>query len=709
MNGYELQKIILLIISINLTLAIQPPIAKELPHQIEIHNKIRNDDFYWMNQKDDDWVLDYLHQENQYRDQILEHTKELQEELYNEMTDRLPVEEISVPYSDNGYEYRNLYLKNNDYEIYQRRLISKKNLLWETFLDVNKLAENYDYVDIGWIQPSPNNQYLAFGIDTKGNYRYFIKILNLITGELLSENISNTWGKCIWHPDNKRLFYSEKDNTNRNLYIKQHWLGFNSQQDEDLIFEEKDPMFSVYISQSKSKRYMFIGSESTNTTEFSFIDLYDKKQTIHIISPREKHHLYYPLQHRDSFYILTNDNHHIENKIIKVPIENTKKDNWKTIFTPKSKYTFENFTIVNNHLIILERHNVLPSFKIINLESDSTYSVKFDDKLYYIDFKDNFELNANHFRFEFSSPSTPKIIYDYQFSESELIIKYKKKLNDDFNSNNYIIEQKNVWDRDKKIKIPLSLVYHKDFFQQNSEQPLYLYGYGSYGSITDSYFINSHISLLDRGVIIAIAHVRGSGDLGRQWYEDGKMLQKMNTFTDFIDCAKFLIDNKFTTSERLFASGVSAGGLLMGAIVNMEPELFKGIIAEVPFVDVITTMSDASIPLTTQEYEEWGNPGIRDYFDYMMQYSPYDNIEAKDYPAMLVTASYNDSQVGYWEPAKWVAKLRGYKTDNHPLMLSTDMTGSHSGPSGRFSGYTLIALQFAFLLDQVGFIHQGNH
>lgn len=703
-----MQKIILLIISINLTLAIQPPIAKKLPHQIEIHNKIRNDDFYWMNQKDDDWVLDYLQEENQYRDKILEHTKDLQNELYSELTNRLPAEEISVPYIYNKYEYRKLYLKNNDYEIYQRRLIAKKNLPWETFLDVNKLAEKYDYIDIGWIQPSPNNQFLAFGIDTQGNYRFFIKILNLITGELLSENIPNTWGKCIWHPDNNRFYFSEKDNTNRNLYIKQHWLGFNNKKDNEIIFEEKDPMFSVYISQSKSNRYMFIGSESTNTTEFSFVDLYDKKQTIHTISPRKKHHLYYPLQFGDSFYILTNNDNSTENKIIKTPINNSNIKNWKTVFEPNEKHTFENFTIINNHIIIKERYDVLPSFQITNLETDSTFLLSFDEQLYYLGMKDNFDENANHFRFEFSSPSTPEIIYDYQFSDSKLVPKYTKKLNGDFKSENYTIERKSVWDREKKVKIPLSLVYHKDFFQQNSEQPLYLYGYGSYGSITDSYFINSHISLLDRGVIIAIAHVRGSGDLGKQWYYDGKMLQKMNTFTDFIDCAKFLIDNKFTTSERLFASGVSAGGLLMGAIANMAPELFKGIIAEVPFVDVITTMSDASIPLTTQEYEEWGNPEIRDYFDYIMQYSPYDNIETKEYPAILVTASYNDSQVGYWEPAKWVAKLREYKTDSNPLLLSTDMTGSHSGPSGRFSGYQLIALEYAFLLDQVGFIHQGN-
>ena len=687
---------------------IEPPKAKKLPHQIQIHNKTWNDEYYWLNQKDDDWVLNYLNSENEYRDQALSHTTDLQEELYNEMTDRLPVEEFSVPYSDNGFEYRKIYLEKNDYEIYQRRQISKKNLPWETILDVNKLAEKYDYADIGWIQPSPNNQYLAFGIDTQGNYRFYIKIINLITGELLKENIPYSWGKCIWHPDSKRFYYSEKDHTNRNLYIKQHWLGFNDPEDNKIIFEEKDSLFSVYISQSKSDRYMFLGSESTNTTEFSYIDFQDNRLKINTISPRKKHHLYYPLQHENYFYILTNSNNHIENKIVKVPIENPQMDNWETKFTPKQNYTFENFTIIKNHIIIKQRNDVKPSYQIINLETDSSFTIKFDEELYYMGFKDNYNENAEFFRFEFSSPKTPEIIYDYHFENNELTVKYSKKLNHDFDSNNYTLTKLYVPDRKNETQIPLTLIYRTDFFQQNGQNPILLSGYGAYGSITDSYFINSHISLLDRGVVIAFAHIRGSGDLGKKWYEDGKMFHKMNTFTDFIDCAKFLIDNNYTSSNRLFAQGVSAGGLLMGAVSNLAPELFKGIIAEVPFVDVITTMSDASLPLTTQEYEEWGNPTIREYFDYMMKYSPYDNIEKKDYPAMFVTASYNDSQVGYWEPAKYVAKLREFKTDNNPLILSTDMTGSHSGPSGRFSGYKLIGLEWAFLLDQVGFIHQGN-
>jgi oligopeptidase B len=696
-----------MIIIIQLLQAINPPIAKKLPQNIKIHNQVRNDDYYWMNQKDDDWVLDYLKSENNYRDEILKHTNELQSILQNEMTSRISEEETSVSYIENGYNYRKVFLKDNDYEIYQRCRIGKeKNSVWETILDVNQLAIDYDYADIGWIQPSPNNQYLAFGLDSKGNYRFNIKIINLITGQILNENIPNTWGKCVWHPNNNRIYYSEKDNTNRNLFIKEHWIGFNKNEDK-IIFEEKDLKFSVYISMSSSNQFMFIGSESTNATEFSYIDIEDKKLKIQLLFPREENHLYYPMEYNGSFYLLTNKDN-IEFEIKKLSINSNRTLNLETILTPEKNQTFENFIILENHLVILERTGVKPSFLIHNLSSDSTFQLSFDEKLYYIDFKDNLDSHAYHFRFEYSSPVTPEIIYDYNLRTNALIPRHKRQIPGDFNSKNYTIEQKLVIDKTGNIEIPLTIIYHNDFYNQNGQNPFLLYGYGSYGSITDSYFVNSYISLLDRGVAIAIAHIRGSGDLGKQWYNEGKMLQKMNTFTDFIDCAKFLIDNEYTTSERLFASGMSAGGLLVGAVSNLAPELFKGIIAEVPFVDVLTTMSDASIPLTTQEYQEWGNPEVRQYFDYMKQYSPYDNIKEMNYPAMFVTASYNDSQVGYWEPAKWVAKLREYKTDNNPLLLSTDMTGSHSGPSGRFSGYQLIALEYAFLLDQVGFLNLDN-
>ena len=690
-----------------LLMAIDPPIAKKLPQNLKIHNQVRNDEYYWMNQKDDDWVLDYLNSENNYRDEILKHTHELQTVLHNEMTSRISDEETSVPYIENGYKYRKVYLKNNDYEIYERSQIGKiKDGPWEIILDVNQLASEYDYIDIGWIQPSPNNQYLAFGLDSKGDYRFYIKIINLITGKVLNENIADTWGKCVWHPHNNRIYYSEKDNTNRNLYIKEHWIGFNKD-DDKILFEEKDSKFSVYLSLSSSHQYMFIGSESTNATEFSYIDFDDKNLNIQTLIPRELNHLYYPMEYNNSFYVLTNKNN-IEFEINKLSIDSQQNYKLETIATPEKNQTFENFIIIDNHLIILERTGVNPSFLIQNLSTDSTFQLAFDEKLYYIDFKDNVDNTATHFRFEYSSPITPEIIYDYDLRTLELIPKHKRQINRYFNSNNYTIEQKLVKDNTGEIDIPLTIIYHNDFFQPNGQNPVLLYGYGAYGSITDSYFVNSYISLIDRGVAIAIAHVRGSGDLGKQWYNEGKMVQKMNTFTDFIDCAHFLIDNNFTTNERLFAQGTSAGGLLVGVVANLAPDLFKGIIAEVPFVDVLTTMSDASIPLTTQEYQEWGNPEIRQYFDYMKQYSPYDNVQEMDYPAMFVTTSYNDSQVGYWEPAKWVAKLREYKTDNNLLILSTDMTGSHSGPSGRFSGYQLIALEYAFLLDQVGFLNLDN-
>ena len=696
------------ILFLSLILCEEAPKARKISQQLKIHNQIRTDNYYWMNQKDDEWVLNYLNQENIYRDKVLNHTKELKNLLYNEMISRIAKNENLPAFTLNEYEFRKIYKEENDYEIYQRRLISDKKSEWMSILDLNEFSKIYNYIDVGWIEPSPNGQYLAFGIDIVGNYRFYIKVINLITGELLNEHIPNTWGKCIWHPENNRFYYSEKDKTNRNSTIKEHWIGFNKSTDDKIIFEEKDEKFSVYLNQSKSKKYMFIGSESTNTTEFSFIDLEKKDLNIVKIMPRKEGHLYYPMIYNDLLYILTNKDHQVENKIITTSISNSSISNWTDFILPDNKHTFEDFIILKDHIICKARHNLNPYFHITNLKTDSTYTLDFDHELYYLDFKDNYNLNSKYFRFEISSPITPEIIYDYDLEENELITKYKRRLNKTYNFNKYKIERHYVPDRDNNVKIPLTLIFHKDFNLKNSQNPALIYGYGAYGSITDSYFVNSYISLLDRGVIIALAHVRGSGDLGRQWYIDGKMFQKMNSFTDFIDCTKYLLENNYTSSDKLFAQGTSAGGLLMGTVANLEPNLYKGMLIEVPFMDVITTMSDASIPLTTQEYEEWGDPKIRDYFDYMMKYSPYDNIEKKNYPSMFVTASYNDSQVGYWEPAKYVAKMREFKTDNNPIILSTDMTGSHSGPSGRYSGYELIALEYAFLLDQVGFIHQGS-
>ena len=448
-----------------------PPIAKQIPHQIQIHNQTRIDNYYWMNQKGDDWVLNYLNEENQYRDKVLANTTQLHKELYNEMINRLPDYENSVPYIHNNYEYRKIFLKGNDYEIYQRRLVTKKNREWNDILDINELAREFEYADVGWIQPSPNNQYLAFGIDTQGNYRYFIKILNLVTGELLKENIPNTWGKCVWHPDNNRIFYSEKDYTNRNLCIKQHWIGFNNLDDEELIFEEIDTQYSVYLSQSKSGRYMFIGSESTNATDFSFIDLQDKNLKINNISNRKKYHLYYPIQYEKSFYILTNSKNHTENKIVSTLISNPGVQYWKNLFIPEEGHTFENFTIINDHIIIKARHNVNPYFQITNLKNDSTFTIKFKEKLFYLGFKDNYDKDAKHFRFEYSSPTTPQIIYDYDLENYELISKYKRQLNNNFSSNNYNIERHSVMDKSnsnskprkgRRFKIPSILT--KDVF-----------------------------------------------------------------------------------------------------------------------------------------------------------------------------------------------------------------------------------------------------
>lgn len=695
-----------ILLLLNLLSALTPPVAAKFPQELTIHGDTRIDDYHWMNHRDDELVLSYLLAENTYRDSAMAHTQLLRETLYQEMTDRLADAEISVPYLDKGYLYRKVYNADADYPIYQRKPADSDFAVWTTILDVNDLSGEAEYVEVDWLAPSPDNHLLSFSMDTTGNYEYDIRFINLITGKVLTDRIPGTWGSCIWSHDSKVVYFNVKDPvTNRVGEVKKHRVGYNNSSNKTVYFET-DSTYSAYISQSMSGRFLYIACESTTSSEYQLLDLSRRNSDLKVFYPRDKDHLYYPYHHEEKFYILSNLDG-VNFKLLYTHLDSTEKVNWREVLPYDPDISPEHVLPFRDYLVIKQRENGLPGFNIIDLKQDTHYSIPFDEVSYHTAFSENHEYNADFFRFEYSSPKTPDRIYDFHFPTMEKTLKFQKEIEGHFDPEDYTLERQKVKTDDGTI-VPLTVVINKHFFTGNGENPSVLYGYGSYGSNMDAYFMNSVISLLDRGVIFAIAHVRGGGDLGRQWYIDGKMLQKMNTFTDFIACADYLVDHQYSRPDIMFAEGMSAGGLLMGAVSNLAPEKFKGIIAEVPYVDVITTMLDPSIPLTTLEYEEWGDPHIPQYYDYLKSYSPYDNVTAKDYPAMFITASYNDSQVQYWEPAKWAAKLRELKTDNNLLILSTDLAGSHEGASGRFSPYELIAMQQAFILDQAGYPYKGR-
>ncbi|WP_158842241.1 S9 family peptidase [Polaribacter sp. L3A8] len=683
------------------------PVAEKQPTKLEKHGDVRIDNYFWMRLSDEQKnavekdahtqkVVDYLEEENTYYKEVTAYTEPFQEALFEEMKGRIKEDDSSVPYKDNGYFYITRYEVGNQYPIYSRK---KENLEAEeeVLFNVNEMAKDFDYYQLGGLNVSSDNKLMVFATDTVSRRQYFLRIKNLETGKIYKDIIENTTGGSVWANDNKTIFYTKKDPvTLRSSSVYRHVLGTPTSEDVE-VFYEKDDTFGTYVTKSKSDKYIIIGSYSTVSTEAQYLDADNPTGAFTMLQPRERDLEYSVAHFGDYFYLLTNKDNAINFKLMKTPITNTTKDNWVDVIPHRDDTLLEDFSIFKDYLVLEERTNGLNKIRIKRWDETEDYYLPFNEETYSVGVYANPDFDTDVIRYSYNSFTTPSSVIDFNMKDqSNEIKKEQEVLGGEFKKENYI--SKRVWatTRDGK-EVAISLVYHKDT-KLNNSTPVLQYAYGSYGYTIPDSFSTTRLSLLDRGFVYALAHIRGSEYLGREWYEDGKMLNKKNTFNDFIDCSQYLIDNNYTCSEHLYAMGGSAGGLLMGAIVNMNPELYNGIIASVPFVDVISTMLDDSIPLTTGEYDEWGNPNDKEYYDYIKSYSPYDQVAAKEYPNILVTTGFHDSQVQYWEPAKWVAKLRELKTDNNLLLLETNMEAGHGGASGRFDALKETAKMYTFFL-----------
>ncbi|MGB0949001.1 MAG: S9 family peptidase [Marinirhabdus sp.] len=679
---------------------ITPPKATKIDKKLETNGKVRNDGYYWLNDRENADVIDYLERENEYYAKMTGHTDGLKDELFNEIKSRIKEDDASVPYYYNGYYYITRYETGNDYPIYSRKKGSL-DAAEEILFNVNEMAKGYPYYNLRGLNVSGDNKWAAFAVDTVSRRKYTIYIKNLETNEILPRSIAHTTGGSTWANDNKTLFYTRKDEqTLRSNKIFRHTRGTDPATDVQ-VFEETDETFSTFIYKTKSDKFLVIGSSSTLTSEYRILNADNPSGAFKIVQPRTRG-LEYSISHfGDHFYIVTNKDGATNFKLMKTPENKTTAENWTEVIPHRENVLLEDIDIFKDFLVVSERDNGLTRIHIKRWDETANYYLPFNNETYTAYTTRNIEFNTDVLRYGYNSMTTPASVIDFNMNTKEKTVKKEVEvLGGKFNKENY--ESKRLWATAADgAKIPISLVYRKGITLDGSN-PLLQYGYGSYGATIDPYFSMSRLSLLDRGFVYAIAHVRGGEYLGRKWYEDGKLLKKKNTFTDFIDASKFLIAQGYTSPEHLYASGGSAGGLLMGAVVNMAPELYNGVIAAVPFVDVLTTMLDDSIPLTTGEYDEWGNPNDAEYYEYMLSYSPYDNVAAKKYPNMLVTTGLHDSQVQYWEPAKWVAKLRGTKKDNTVLLLHTNMEAGHGGASGRFEAIKEVARDYAFLLDLEG-------
>ena len=676
---------------------IRPPKALKIAEKLRKHDDVRTDHYFWLRERENPEVVNYLNEENRYYEEMTFHTKELQKDLFEEMKARIKEDDESVPYKLHGYWYLTRFEKGKDYPVYSRK---KEHLEApeEILFNVNKMAEPYDYYSLGGINVSPSNKLAAFAVDTISRRKYTIRVKNLETGEYLPVEIKNTTGGSTWGNDNKTLFYVRKDNeTLRSYKIFKHVLGTGVEEDQ-LVFHEKDETFNTYVYKSKSRRFIIIGSHSTLTSEFRFLDADHPEDEFRVIQPRVRGLEYSVSHYGDSFYILTNKDNAFNFKLMKAPVENPGMEHWVDLIPHRNDVLLEDLDLFKEFMVLSERNNGLNKIKVMRWDGSDSYFIPFDNETYTAFTGTNPDFDTEVLRYNYNSLTTPTSIVDFNMKTKEKTVKKEQEvLGGKFDKDNYKSER--IWAAaDDGTRIPMSVVHHKDI-KRDGTNPVLQYAYGSYGSTIDPYFSTVRLSLLDRGFIFVLAHVRGGEYLGRQWYENGKLLKKKNTFTDFIACSKYLIAENYTSEAHLYASGGSAGGLLMGAIANMEPQLYHGIVAAVPFVDVVTTMLDESIPLTTGEYDEWGNPDQETYYNYIKSYSPYDNVVAQEYPNMLITTGLHDSQVQYWEPAKWVAKLRELKTDHNKLLFHINMDTGHGGASGRFESLKEVAEEYAFLLD----------
>jgi oligopeptidase B len=692
------------------SMVLTAPVAEKNPHPLTHHGVTRVDDYYWMklsdaqkeaNEPDEQTnkVVDYLNAENEYQKQVMAHTETFQKNLYDEMVARIDQTDQSVPVKENGFWYYTRFEEGQDYPLVCRKEGTMENQE-RIMLNGPAMSKDHSYFDIGGRSVSEDNKLLVYGLDTVSRRQYTLYVKNLKTGDLLADRIENTTGGATWANDNKTLFYTVKDPvTLRSYRIYKHKLG-TPQSEDVMVFEEQDETFSTYVYKSKSKKYLIIGSFQTLSSEFRFLSADSPDGDWKVFQKRERNHEYNIAHFGKDFYVVTNEK--AKNfKLMKCPETATSMENWTEVLAHRPDVLLEGIEIFKDYLVIEERSNGLNQIRVKRWDGSADYYLEFQDPAYTAYTSSNPEFDTKVLRYGYTSMTTPSSVYDFDMmSKNRTLLKQQKVLGGQFSPDDYSSERVFVT-ADDGTQVPMSIVYKKGF-QKDGTQPVLLYGYGSYGNSIDAYFSSVRLSLLDRGFAFAIAHIRGGQEMGRAWYEDGKLQKKMNTFTDFIDCGEYLVSEKYTGSEHLYAMGGSAGGLLMGAIINMKPELWNGVVAAVPFVDVVTTMLDEDIPLTTGEYDEWGNPNEKPSFDYMLSYSPYDQVKAQNYPNLLITTGYWDSQVQYWEPAKWLAKLRDMRTNDKQLMMHCNMDAGHGGASGRFEQFKEIALEYAFILDLEG-------
>lgn len=673
-----------------------PPIAEKQPQVLELHGDERVDNYFWLKERDNPQVIAYLEAENAYTSAMMQHTEALQSQLYDEMLSRIKETDLSVPYRKDDYYYYSRTEEGKAYPIHCR----KKGSLdaeEEILLDQNELAEGYDFFSLGVLQVSPDHQVLAYSVDTSGAERYTLFFLDLSEFKLYPESISDTYYSFAWGNDNTTVFYTKIDSANRPFQLFRHALGTPAPEDL-LVYEEADEAYYLSVGKTRSQAYILMDLGSITTSEVHYLDANNPTENFQIIHPRTSGMEYGIEHHSDHFYIVTNDEA-INFKLMKTPVASPAKENWQTVIPHRDDVMLLDVSAFADHLVIYERKGGLATVRVQKLATGEEHPITFPEPTYTISEGSNPEFNTTTLRFSYSSLITPPSVFDYDMETQQRELKKETEVLGGYDRTQYKSEWLMATAKDG-TQIPISIVY-KQGIKKDGKNPLFLTGYGSYGYSYPASFSSTRLSLLDRGVVFAIAHIRGGTEMGRKWYEDGKFLHKKNTFTDFIVCAEYLIEQQWTSSYTIAISGGSAGGLLMGAVVNMRPDLFKVVVADVPFVDVVTTMLDTSLPLTVLEWEEWGNPNDKVYYDYMKSYSPYDNVEAKDYPDILITTGLNDSRVQYWEPAKWTAKLRELKTDSNILLLKTNMGAGHGGASGRYESLKELAFEYAFVFERL--------
>ena len=668
------------------------PVADKRPVELERHGHVRVDDYFWLNERENPAVIEYLEAENAYTDSALSASAGLRERLIDEMASRIKEDESTAPYRHGEYFYYRRYETGKEYPIYCRTKGSH-DADEEILLDVNVLAGDEKYFAVRGVKVSPDHKVLSYGVDTRGRRLYDLRFIDLTTGEHLADAIDDVTQNYVWANDSKTVVYVRQEPATLRWYqVKAHRLGSES---DELLYEEADETFSVYTYKSLSGRFIYVASASTLSTEAHYVSADDPRSGLEVFLPREAEHEYFLNDGGDRFYVMSNDGAR-NFQLLEAPLENAHKSAWKTVLPHRDDVLLEGLTVLADHVVVSEKSQGIDRAEVIDRNNGEIHEIGFDEAAFELYSGDNYQYDATVFRYGYESMTRPESVYDYDLVNRKSELVWQKEILGGYSPDEYHSERLFAEVRDGTL-VPVSLVYRKGI-EMDGSNPLLQYGYGSYGFSVGPDFDRNLISLLDRGFVYAIAHIRGGSEMGRQWYFDGRQLEKINTFTDFIDVSKFLIAEGYTSPEHLYARGGSAGGLLMGAVVNMAPDLYNGVSTRVPFVDVVTTMLDESIPLTASEWDEWGDPREKEFYDYMLSYSPYDQVSRQDYPNILVTTGLHDSQVQYWEPAKWVAKLRDHKTDDNLLLLKTDMEAGHSGKTGRFQRLEDDALYYSFLL-----------